>query len=158
MGKIVGHLAPYGYRYVKSANGEGQYVIDRNEAEIVRFIFNLYIKHKSVKAVVKELTKREIKPQKSKFWSRSTIHRILSNETYAGVTYYNKSYAIESQKSKAYKRRVKTGRRLRDKSEWIPIKVPAIIDYETFKAAQKILKRNRKARESKQPISFKWIG
>jgi len=67
MDKIVSHLAPYGYRYVKGANGEGQYVVERSEADIVRLIFNLYIKHKSVRAVVKELTKGELNLRRVNF-------------------------------------------------------------------------------------------
>lgn len=149
MGRIVGHPAPYGYRYIKGSNKEGCYVIDRNEAEIVKLIFDLYIKLQSIRAVVRELTRRQIKPQKSRFWRRSTIHKILSNETYVGVTYYNKSYSVESQKPKTYRRRPKTSRKLRKRSEWIPIKVPAIIDRETFKMAQEILKRNHKVRRAK---------
>jgi len=148
MGRIVGHPAPYGYRYIKGSNKEGCYVIDRNEAEIVRLIFDLYIKLQSIRAVVKELTRRQIKPQKGKLWRRSTIHKILSNETYIGITYYNKSYSVESQNPKTYRRRPKTSRKLRDRSEWIPIKVPAIIDRETFRMAQEILKRNQKVRRT----------
>lgn len=69
---------------------------------------------------------------------------ILGNETYAGITYYNKGYCVETENNgtNEYRRNKKNGRRIRPKDQWIPIKVPAIIDRRTWRLAQAQLKRN----------------
>jgi site-specific DNA recombinase len=133
-GNIMGGSAPYGYDYVKKTKDRGAYYkIDDEEANKVRLIFSLYLQHKSTARVVKELAKRQIKTRiGSIYWSKGTVHRILTNECYIGTTYYNKRDKGNG--------KCKT----RDKSEWIPIKVPKIINDTTFKLAQKILKSHRK--------------
>ena len=75
-------------------------------------------------------------------WRTSTLHRILRNEVYIETAYYNKTYGAESMNRKKYSRRINTARRLRDKSEWIAVKVPAIIDETIFRLAQEMLRRN----------------
>jgi site-specific DNA recombinase len=144
MGRIVGNIAPFGYRYLKDEQRNGCYVIDEDEARIVKLIFDLYIKLGSVRAVAKELTRMGIKPRQGVHWRQSTLHRILRNETYIGTTYYNKTCSIEPAKSKKYVRRPKSSHKFREKVEWIPIKVPPILDEETFKTVQELLKRNSK--------------
>jgi site-specific DNA recombinase len=139
-GKIVGGIPPLGYTYVKDKG----YVINESEADIVRLIFNLYIQLGSVRTVARKLTEIGVKPRRGMAWRTSTLHRILRNETYIGTTYYNKTCGTEPVLRKKYSRKINSSRRLRDKREWIPIKVPAIIDKATFKLAQEMLKRNRR--------------
>jgi len=88
--------------------------------------------------------RRGIPPRQGRHWRISTIHRILRNETYAGVTYYNKHTSVEIEES-GYRRVKNTGRRLRPKDQWIPIMLPGdlkIIERKTFEAAQKQLLKN----------------
>jgi site-specific DNA recombinase len=133
-GCIMGGSAPYGYDYVRKTKNKGAYYkINNEEAEIVKLIFSLYLQHKSTAKVVKELAKRKIKTRiGSIYWSKGTIHRILTNECYIGRAYYNKHDKGEGK----FKRR--------DRSEWIPIKVPRIIDDAAFQLVQKILKSHKK--------------
>jgi len=137
-GKIVGGIPPFGYDYVKDKG----YVINEGEAEIVKLIFNLYIQLGSVRAVARKLTEMGVRPRRGMAWRTSTLHRILRNEAYIGTAYYNKTYGAEPVNRKKYSRRINTTRRLRNKSEWIAIKVPAIIDETIFRLAQEILRRN----------------
>jgi site-specific DNA recombinase len=139
-GKIIGSIPPFGYTYVKDKD----YVINEGEAEVVRLIFNLYIQLGSARAVARKLTEIGVKPRKGIVWRTSTLHKILRNKTYIGTTYYNKTYGAEPANKKRYSRRINTTRRLRDKREWIAIKVPAIIDEATFRLAQEKLRRNHK--------------
>jgi hypothetical protein len=73
---------------------------------------------------------------------------VLANETYAGTTYYNKHEVTDSSRApraNAYVRH-KTGRRLRDKTEWIAIPLPEklrLVPTETFERVQLQLQRNR---------------
>jgi len=146
-GLIVGAMAPYGYKYIKKRdNKDGYYVVMGSEASIVRQIFNLLINDQmSIRSICKYLTKHKIPaPKKGKKWGKSTVRRILGNETYAGTTYYNKYYSVEIENTKniKYRKNKKAGRRLRPKDQWIAISVPAIIDKKTWRLAQSQLKKN----------------
>lgn len=139
---IVGTSPPFGYRYVKKAPGtEGRYVIDSEQAEVVRLIFELYLRYQSIDQVRKELTARGIKPPRRERWVRSTTHRILTNESYVGRGYYGMRQSVEINDGKRYTKVLKRGRRLRDRSEWIPINFPVIMDEAKFKVVQEVLKK-----------------
>jgi len=143
---IVGYVPPYGYNYVKKTpEREGYFEINEEEAEVVRLIFDLYIKLGSLHQVKKELFKRGIKTRNgSLVWADSTIQRILRNEAYTGTGYYNRTQSVEVETGRKYKRTPKTGRRIRDRKEWIPVKFPQIIDKEKFMLVQEMLKKSFK--------------
>ena len=161
-GQIVGHLTPYGYRYVRTADRR-VYEVDEEEAEVVRLIFDLYVKQDhSIRAISKALYARQMSaPKGGKTWRTSTLKRFLSNETYIGTTYYNKYQSCEPHTSKntGYKRLKNTGRRLRPKEEWIPISVPVILDPAIYHQAQEKRKRNRalSPRNCRYPYLFRGL-
>lgn len=151
-GLVVTSMAPYGYRYIRmnrETGAEGHYEINDEEAKVVKKIFDLFVnKRISMRAISRWLTNAGINPQRGKLWRSSSLHRIIRNETYAGITYYNKHYSCEPMKSKesnGYKRSKNTSRRLRPKSEWFAIKLSEtlkIIDRSLFERAQRQLKIN----------------
>jgi len=151
-GLLVTSIAPYGYRYIpqdKVHNKSGCYEVNPEEAIIVGLIFDLFVnKQMSIRAIARELTRREILPRKGKHWRTSTLHRIIRNEAYIGTAYYNKHIAMESQKPKqenTYRRRKNTSLHLRPREQWISIQLPEhlrIVDKEIFDLAQAQLKRN----------------
>jgi site-specific DNA recombinase len=145
-GHIVTSRAPYGYTYIKKRdNREGYLKVNNKEADVVKLIFSLFTEQLlSVRGVNRELLNRGVLPRRgAKTWAQSTLHRILRSETYIGQAYYNKHYSLESPNTeKRYKRTVKTNRKLRDKTEWIPITVPDIIDKDIFSKAQMLLVEN----------------
>ncbi len=144
-GIVISSHASYGL-----LKKDGHYEINKKEAEIVKLIFNLYIQLNSQRDVVRELDKREIKPRVGECWGRSTIKRILTNETYIGMAYYNKTKRVETENPKnEYRKVIKNGVRPRDKSEWIQIKAPSILDEDTFQTIQGLLKRNTKLNRAK---------
>lgn len=154
-GIIVAQRPPYGYELVK--NGKlYELKIDESEATIIRLIFHWYgIGEKGKPLTIGEIQRclNELapptfadtgkrKPGKKKktdrgVWGRGTIHQILKNETYIGTWHYNKHRRVGSKLVK------------RDRSEWIAVEVPAIIDYKTFEAAQERLRENKKLAGSK---------
>jgi site-specific DNA recombinase len=143
---IVGNLPPFGYNYTKkTVEKEGYFTINKKEAEIVNLIFNLYIEFQSITRVQKELTLRGINPRKNREkWCRSTIRTILRNGAYIGIGYYNKYRSVETENGKKYRKKIKNGRILRERDEWIPIKYPVIVDENEFKFAQEILSKKYK--------------
>ena len=149
--QLVTSFAPFGYVYVpvdKKNSTPARYEINESEAATVRLIFDLFVNSKmSIRTIAKELTKRNIKPNRSTVWRTSSIHKIIRNETYTGTTYYNKNISIEPSNNigKKYRRVKKTGKKLRDKELWIPITLEAhlvIVDRRTFDLAQIQLKTN----------------
>lgn len=146
MGMVIGTAYPYGYKYVKKTpEQKGYYEINTEEALVVKKAFELYLEKQSILAVAQELNNKKIyAPRRSKIWRLSTLSNMLKDETYIGTTYFNKHKSVEPKKrlknNGKYLKRLKTSSVLRDRSEWIAIKVPAIIDPETFSATQQLLK------------------
>jgi hypothetical protein len=64
-----------------------------------------------------------------KDWGKSTVARILNNELYTGAAHWNR------------RKRTGTKNALRPESEWIPVRVPAIIDTDEFQAVRSRLRR-----------------
>ncbi len=157
---LVTSIAPYGYQYIKvnkATNIFGHYEVNLVEAKVVKLIFDMFLnKRLSVRGLIKELTHRGINPRQGKHWQQSSLHRILRNETYVGIAYYNKHMRIEpkNRDNSKYHRTKNTSLAIRPKELWIPITLPdtlKIIDKKTFNAAQEQLKRNSEIypRESK---------
>jgi len=152
---IVGHTPPYGFRYIKIKKDqdkkiEGYYEIDEKEARIVKKMFELVdVKHLTARDLSKWLLENKILTRKgSKKWSISSICRILRRTDYIGMAYYYKLQAIEPSKPRSetkYRRQKKSSRKMRDKSEWIPIPIPEckIIEEDRFYRVQEILSKNK---------------
>jgi len=139
---------PYGYRYQPVSNGQPGYaIIHEGEAELVKQIFYWYVNEGiCVSKIAERLNHMSIRPRKGgKGWAPSAIRLILINETYIGKAYYNRTYCVKPLKSRnpaVYKRNENTTKKLRPRSEWIEIEVPAIIDEELFRKAGEQLKKN----------------
>ena len=133
-GKLVNNGRCYGYDYDKD---KSMYIINEDQATIVRQIFDLCIKDKLGTALIsKELNNECIPAPRGNQWIVSSIHRMLTNTAYRGVVY--------SMKHKSTKTGFKTRTiEVRPESEWIPIQVPAIIDEITWYSAQKQLQSNK---------------
>ncbi len=145
-GILFGWQAPYGYRYVKGKDKcTGYFEIVPHEAEIIKKIFTWIGKDGlTIRQTIKRLYEQNITPRESKrgCWSTGTLSRRLRDETYIGITYYNKSLSVIPEnplKNNKYKRIKKSSRRLKPKEEWHAIKVPAIIDKDLFNAVQRQL-------------------
>lgn len=134
-GMVIRNAKPFGYTFDA---GRSTYVINDQEAEIVRMIFSFLIKEKmGTVRISKELNARGIlSPRAKKNWIVSSIYRILTNTLYKGIIY---SMKYRSEKIGLNKKK----RTLRPASEWIPVYVPAIVDKATWQAAQKQLQENK---------------
>ena len=77
--------------YTKDNNGN--LIIIKEEAEIVRLIFDLYLKGNGCRKIKKYLEEHGIKTVTGKtVWSTATIDRMLSNEKYAGNALLQKTF------------------------------------------------------------------
>ena len=65
-------------------------VIKKEQTEVVKLIFDLYLGGKSILGIVKELKERSIKsPTGKDNWPKRSIEEMLSNEKYIGVSDVN---------------------------------------------------------------------
>ncbi|ADU27199.1 recombinase family protein [Ethanoligenens harbinense] len=77
--------------YTKDANGK--LVVVEGEAEVVRLIYDLYLKGYGCRKIKTHLETNGIKTATGKIvWSTSTIDRILSNEKYIGTVLSQKTF------------------------------------------------------------------
>jgi site-specific DNA recombinase len=154
-GRILGHgTAPYGYRFV-GRGSERSIELVPEEATIVQRIYRLYLQGVALRAIAEQLTAEQVPtPHDSGryasngkrtrgrcVWHQMIIWRVLRRDIYSGILYHYRAT-----------RSGKHGKRhQRDRSEWVGVPVPPIIDQATFQAVQQRLslaqqrsQRNRK--------------
>ena len=123
----------YGYDYDKISKTRS---INEEEALIVRRAFRDVIAGQSLYAIACELNEEGIPAKNGGPWHRLTLNRMLHNESYFGLDYYNRTRSWIG----------RDGRRItedRPRAEWIEIRnfSPTIIDQEIYRRAQEQLGR-----------------
>jgi site-specific DNA recombinase len=152
-GRVNWGNPPYGYIYVHKTPTTPQHlVINEAEAEVVRMIYRWCVEEQlSSYAIHRRLTVEGIPPRKSKHgrWAQSSVIEMLRDSLYKGEAYYNRTQAGDVRRPHG-QRGLKDchpgngqGRIPRPQTEWIPVRVPALIDPETWGQAQAQLARNR---------------
>jgi site-specific DNA recombinase len=131
-GKIPNNV-PYGYKIQRALDIHGKIVrtiiVDEEQAKIVRWIFDEYIKGRGALDIAFDLNKQGVKPLRALFWRAQTIKYIIRNETYTGKVMWGWRHA-SYQKNKQRKLRGHQGIIVQGEHE-------AIISSEIFKLAQK---------------------
>ncbi len=141
----TGARAPYGYRYVSEPH-KGWFVVDEEEARVVRQIYTWILEGQTCYAIARMLHEQHIltrgdlhdavmKKAQPGAWSPTTVWSIVVSETYKGVWYFGKT--------RRQKVHGKTVQRKIPKEEWIAVDVPAIVDDDTWQRAQEFLVNNK---------------
>lgn len=107
-GLYMGSIAPYGYK--KSKEDKHKLVISKQEARVVKRIYEQYSKGKSIAEIIKGLQADNIPSPNNNSnngeirykWREETIRRMLSNKVYLGHIEYGKKINL-SYKSKKRK-------------------------------------------------------
>ncbi|MDQ2085013.1 recombinase family protein [Herbivorax sp. ANBcel31] len=99
-GEYIGR-APYGY--VKSVTEKNKLLIKREEAEVVKKIYNLYGEGYGYGSIADFLNKEGYESPRKGLWNSTTVRRIICNSVYAGDTVQGVSEKI-SFKSKKTRR------------------------------------------------------
>ena len=82
------------YGYTKDE--QGNIIIDKEQANIVRDIFRWYINGDSILGIVKKLAENNVpSPSGKEKWSKRSVEILLSNEKYTGVVRLTDSYTHE---------------------------------------------------------------
>lgn len=138
----------YGYDYHKrTPTSDPYYTINEEEAKVVRYVFETYAKGGiGVNQITRHLEETGAPTKNRKnIWRTSLIKCMTRNVMYTGIRHYNtmsrvREYAnpihdIKHSSSKIVKR---------DRSEWIGVKVPAIIPQALFDKVQERIAWNQK--------------
>lgn len=122
-----GAPTPLGYDYDEDMEFP---VVNKGEAEVVRFIFEEYLRTKSTGEVKHSLEKKGYKTKRDANWGTKVIGDILKNPFYIGTYRYNYRYSPHG--------------KIRPESEWIVLEDnhEAIVDKDTFNKCQELLKSN----------------
>lgn len=135
--------APYGYDYK-----DGKLLVNEKEAVIVNKIYKWYLEGMTLREIGGKLFEEGAVPKRaqSKNFGATSIRRILTSEIYIGKYVYNKR-----ETKKVWGERTASGKQkktytIRDKSEWITVDIPPIIDIKIFTLAQNQKEKNIKKR------------
>ena len=141
-GLFVNNRPPFGY--VVDADIPGGLMVVEEQATVVRRVFDLYVNHgESIRGIAEILKQEKIPNWSGKTnWAKSSVGRMLANETYAGVCYYDKWERVRQVDGERLKKK--------PKDQWIQINVEPIIDADTFERAQARRNRNQR-RLRRQP-------
>ncbi|MFL0252920.1 recombinase family protein [Clostridium neuense] len=117
-------------------NDKGKLIVNKEEAEIVKRIYNRYLEGESFKAIKLELEKDNIKTISGNvLWSENSIKGILKNEKYYGDAVLQKTITTD----------FLTHKRVKNKGEvrqyYVEDSHPAIISKEMFQRVQEEIKR-----------------
>ena len=115
-GQYTGGTCPLGY----TINADKKYEIDPKYAPVVRDIFQLYSKGKTITEIVKILNGRGLRTSRGHSFTHNSLRTVLKNKKYIGTYEYNEEVTIENS-------------------------VPPIVDVDVFNKVQDLLAYNQKA-------------
>ncbi len=122
---------PYGYD-----NVDGDMVVNKSQAKIVRFIFAEVLSGKGTHKIANELNRRKVPTKKGGRWTATTVRGMVGNEKYTGDAIFQKTYTDD-----CFNRHNNNG-----EIEQYLIKNhhEPIISHEDFEAAQVIIEQRGK--------------
>lgn len=122
---------PYGYK-----NIDGEMVIDKIEAEVVKFIFAECLNGKGCHTIARALRERNVPSKRGGIWSSNVVKGILKNEKYTGDVLFQKTFTdfkFERHSNKGEKPQY-----------YAKNHHEAIVSQEDFEAAQAIIAQHAK--------------
>ncbi|WP_339236220.1 recombinase family protein [Paenibacillus sp. FSL R5-0517] len=134
-GKVMPmRVAPFGYDFK-----DGKLTINEEESKFVHLIYQWYVREgRTLREIGEELLMLGALPKRaeSKVWNASSISKILTSEIYVGRYFYNRRETKKLKGQKTVSGKAKKTYKIRDRSEWIELSVPAIISESLFSLAQ----------------------
>ena len=160
-GLYVSGRCPFGY--MKDTTNKNHLVVNKEQAEVVKLIFDLALKGNTYHYIAEDLTKRKIKTpasyynyvwntkningntlsQEKGIWFDTTVRSILQNQIYVGDTVQGKTKKINYKLKKTVKNKPRDYIIVENTHE-------AIIDRDTFNYVQTLLPKNVKRPEKKR--------
>ena len=167
-GLYVSGRCPFGY--MKDTTNKNHLVVNKEQAEVVKLIFDLALKGNTYHYIAEDLTKRKIKTpasyynyvwntkningntlsQEKGIWFDTTVRSILQNQIYVGDTVQGKTKKINYKLKKTVKNKPRDYIIVENTHE-------AIIDRDTFNYVQTLLPKNVKRPEKKRFYLLDWL-
>lgn len=145
-GELIGFQGCLGYDYDAS---DKSIHVNKEEAEIVKLIFQMYIEGQGATLIKNELNNLGFKSKKGNLWTQSTVIGIIRNEKYKGDILLGKTFTVDP----ISKRRLDN---LGEEDQfYIKNHHEPIVSEEVFEKAQEILKRRGKNRSKMVSTSGK---
>lgn len=149
-GKFVGSCTPFGYDKEKLKGEKGyKLIINKEEAEIVKLIFDMYINNKGTQIIANYLNNNGYKARKSNLWTSAMVRNILTSISVNGKVTWNRRKTVTKIENGIVK---KTKPISNDKALIIDGLHEKIINDELWNTVQNKLKHNHK---SKPPTNIK---
>jgi site-specific DNA recombinase len=138
--------APFGYSYV-SEKRKGWLAINEEQAQVIRQMYKWLVEdglssYEIARRLFENgvLSKGDMSPIVIKkegpaSWSPTTVRRMVTNSVYKGTWYYGKT--------RLSKVNGRTVQRSVPETEWIAVRVPAIVDEKTWALAQGCVDKNK---------------
>lgn len=138
-GRITATRAAYGYKL--SDPKDTHYVIDEQEARIVRMVYDwLTNERKTLFEIATTLNNMGVPGRLGGTWSPGTLANMVKNEVYKGWfitnrnTYEKNGYDEDGKPKRKWRKR--------PKEEWIWVPVPALVSEEQWEEARAVLRSN----------------
>jgi site-specific DNA recombinase len=143
---MAGGPTKYGYG-CDPERGADRVYIDDCEAEVVKYIYDLYTKEKiGIPSITQRLNDEGYKPRQARQWATSVVYGILIDPYYMGLSYFGKTKQVNGKTTP------------NDPADWIGVSVPAIIDEKTYLAAQRQRKDNNRQNPRNQKKYYMLSG
>lgn len=142
-GTYVIATPPYGYN-----NIDGKMIVNKEEAKIVKEIFNMALSGIGAYTIANKLDQNNIPPRKGTNWSGASVRDILKNISYTGDVIFQKTYRDEN-----YKQHINRGEEnmylCKDHHE-------AIISTDDFELVQSEIERRSKEKGHREDANIYW--
>ncbi|KGE18485.1 recombinase family protein [Paenibacillus wynnii] len=127
---------------------DGHYAINQNEAESVKYIFDLILQGYGHRSISISLNDKGIVTKRGKSWDQINVKRLINNRTLCGTRIFNMRENIDG--------KIK----IRDESEWVVVENnhPAIIEPSIFEEAQEIMNSRKPARKHAESETYLLTG
>ena len=144
-GELVGLRDMYGYVIERDCIS-----IEPRQADIVRQIFSWYVTGDSSVVIARRLNTSGELTLNHVAWSARHVREILSNEKYAGNALLQKSYITDHLSKRKKRNNGEVPRYFVEQSH------PAIVNIDTFEAAQALLKMAYKNNQPQKPVNARY--
>lgn len=144
-GKTNGGIAPLGY----DINSEGRYVINKDEAKIVKKIFEMRHQGMTYTEMAEKMNEKHYKTKVGRKFTKNSFYEILRNPKYKGIFTYNTSSSVSEYGKRPNRHKYK------DKSEIIELdgKIEAIVSEKLWDSVQPKKNVNSKKGRGKYLLS-----
>ena len=147
-GLHCGGRPPLGYRIENQ-----RLVIDDDQAETVRMIFNMYLSGNSYRTIAEHLNAEGRRTQEGSKFSKNSFHSILHQEKYCGVFVWNKATSKADDGSR-------NSHKQKPETEQVRISegCPSIIDRDTFDRVQEKMRKRKGGNRNRYHYMLSSLG